>query len=200
MHRINLWEESQKIPLNNHTIETFASETLLLYLCMHGSKHVWERLEWIADIDRLIRISNSLNWKKVYTLARYVNGQTMLELGMFLSVEFFQTPLPEEIKKQIYHNQNITQLASDVLNTLDREKSIPDTEVQYNYRHFRFHLALNDTAIDKLYFIFKTLFTLKSGDVETVNLPNKLFFFYYLVRPFRLIGKYFKKIFGSDNH
>ena len=47
-----------------------APEDLLLALCIHGSKHLWERLAWIADIAGLIESQPSLNWNELVNRAR----------------------------------------------------------------------------------------------------------------------------------
>ncbi|NOQ32569.1 MAG: hypothetical protein GQ570_15825 [Helicobacteraceae bacterium] len=199
MKKIDLWENPGKVLMQNYELSTFKTETLLLYLCMHGSKHIWERIEWIVDIDKLIRISSKIDWKEVYRLSDIANGKTMLELGLNLSSVLFQTPLPDEIKKNNTKNKMISQLSSDVLTTLDKKEYFSDTELQKNYRHFRFHLSLRDTVGDKISYIGKTLFPLKSSDIEIINFPKGLLFLYYFLRPFRLLGKYFQKVF-TKNH
>jgi len=118
---------------------------------MHGSKHIWERIEWIVDVDKLIRTSNSIDWEEVYKLAHIANGKIMLELGLNLSSHLFQTPIPKEIKKKFNQNKVISKLSVDVLKTLDEKEYFSDTELQKNYRHFRFHFSLRNTLGDKRY-------------------------------------------------
>ena len=59
----SFFNQYQEVKINNQLFNTLNTESLLLYLCMHGSKHLWERLEWIVDIDRLIRKKPNINWK-----------------------------------------------------------------------------------------------------------------------------------------
>ena len=60
----DFWNETQEVKLNGHPIPTFSNENLLYYLCIHGSKHLWERIEWINDIDLLVQ-SNEIWTGKV---------------------------------------------------------------------------------------------------------------------------------------
>ena len=45
-----------------------ASEDLLIDLCAHGCKHLWQRLAWIGDIAALTR-SRRLAWDVVIARA-----------------------------------------------------------------------------------------------------------------------------------
>ncbi|PYT25415.1 MAG: hypothetical protein DMG57_25265 [Acidobacteria bacterium] len=49
-------------------IHTMASEDLLIDLCAHGCKHLWQRLAWIGDIAALTR-SRRLAWDVVIARA-----------------------------------------------------------------------------------------------------------------------------------
>ena len=40
----------QPVSLAGTVVETFSAEDLVLYLSMHGAKHLWRRLEWIASL------------------------------------------------------------------------------------------------------------------------------------------------------
>ena len=42
------------VTIAGRRILTFCPEDLLLYLCVHGSKHAWYSLHWLADITRLL--------------------------------------------------------------------------------------------------------------------------------------------------
>jgi hypothetical protein len=198
MKNLDLWNDTEKIYIQNQALSTFKTEILLLYLCMHGSKHIWERIEWIADIDKLIRAKEYINWNEVYKLAHRVDGVTMLKLGLLLSHQIFDTPLNEQIKNSLTSNKKNIYLYHNVLTLLNQEKNFQETELERNYKHLRFHLSLRDTMQSKFYFILKTLLPLKSSDVELINLPKSLFFIYYLLRPFRLMGKYIQKVFTKD--
>ena len=70
---------------------------LLAYLCLHGSKHAWERIEWICDIDRLVRSQTDLDWDKTLKIAKEMDTHITLYLGLALSHALFHTPLPENI-------------------------------------------------------------------------------------------------------
>jgi len=37
-------------------------EDELVLICIHGAKHFWERLMWIADVAALISRQTAINW------------------------------------------------------------------------------------------------------------------------------------------
>ena len=97
----SLWEKKENIRINNKDIPVLPTEQLLLYLCAHGSKHLFERLEWICDIDRTVRSSLNINWELLINEAEKLGVKRMLYLGLALSQQFFYLELPEMIKENI---------------------------------------------------------------------------------------------------
>ena len=59
-----LWERLESVSLADTSVLNLSPEDLLLYLCVHGCKHVWQRLAWITDIAELLR-HPQLEWRRV---------------------------------------------------------------------------------------------------------------------------------------
>jgi hypothetical protein len=55
-------------------VPTFAPEDLLIVLCFHGGRHMWERLAWLCDIAQLIR-TRPLDWDAVLTRAAHLSSR-----------------------------------------------------------------------------------------------------------------------------
>ncbi|MCA9471117.1 MAG: nucleotidyltransferase family protein [Nitrospira sp.] len=49
-------------------VRSLRAEELLLILCVHGSKHVWEELKWVCDVTELIR-AQQIGWMRLLQLA-----------------------------------------------------------------------------------------------------------------------------------
>jgi hypothetical protein len=187
----DVFTASEEIKINKISIPTLDTKILLLYLCNHGASHMWERLEWISDIDRLINSEEaSWNWNEIMELASTLQSKTTLLLGLGLSRELFNTNLPSNICTQLDSTQ-ISSLVTFILNTFSSDLLTKDhTSHEKNLKIFQFHLALQDSLSTKINFIFQTLLTYSSGDVMMVNLPRSLFFLYYPLRIVRIINKY----------
>jgi hypothetical protein len=75
-----------EIPLAEGWVPSLAVEDLLIILCIHGSKHLWEKTKWICDIAELMqRHQNTLNWNVVTEQATRFGCRKMLELGLHIA-------------------------------------------------------------------------------------------------------------------
>lgn len=80
-----LWHRSQKLELGGRHLTTFAPEDLLLYLCVHGSKHCWMRLGWVCDVAALLRAHPSMDWAQVLARSESQGSSRMLFVGLRLA-------------------------------------------------------------------------------------------------------------------
>lgn len=178
--------------LNGQNIKVFSNEVLFVYLCMHGSKHGWERIEWLVDIQRFLANYENLDWNKIYNLAKMLECTLMVSLGLYLCNKYFATdilttnfsiksPIIKKLELQTIHYWN--------------DSLVKQSEVERNYKKFIYHYVLNDTLYLKMKFVFNTSFSINNGDISTINLPKGLYFMYYFIKPIRLMSKYFSKIF-----
>ncbi len=188
-----LWKQHNYIDIQKSSIPIFSNESLLVYLCMHGSKHAWERIEWIADIHKLISSSKKLNWDKVLEIAIDSNSKTMFNLGLSLSYKLFSTKLPEHIIIDIQKNNRIQILQQKIFTFLKINiDSSAKNEYQRMYRDFIFYYQLNDNLSNKLSFLPRAIFTLTPEDITFVNFKKPNIFFYHIIRPIRIIIKSIK--------
>jgi hypothetical protein len=93
-----LVERRERVQIAGRQLLTFSLEDTILLLCVHGSKHFWERLGWIADIAALSRASRPLDWATVMERARTWGIRRMVLLGAGLAERLFRTPLPKEVE------------------------------------------------------------------------------------------------------
>jgi hypothetical protein len=190
--KINLFRDSNPIcVINQYGIKTLEPDANMIYLLLHGSKHMWERLEWIVDIDRLIRLrGDEIDWDRLCQLAREMEIEVMFYLGLAVVHDLFQTPLKDEIIEKIASMEKVTQAKEFIVkrileNTIHEQatKSVPFVNL--------FKMRLNkDSRLGVIRHYFATLFSLKDFDVYMVNIPNKLSFLYHFVRLYRMFRFY----------
>jgi len=183
--------EFQNVSINNFSIRTFPTELLLVYLCLHGSKHGWERISWICDIDRLLR-SSRIDWGKSIDIAEDSHSNSSFYLGLNLCSSLFQTPIPDSVIKRM-GKYDITELKALALTNLG-EKGAIRNEFQNNRKSFFYQSKLYDSKIDKIYFCLNTFFGTSTTDCQTLMLPEKLRFLYVFLRPFLLLYRYMKRV------
>ncbi len=182
-----LWAESETIEINRQSIKMLSFENHILYLCVHGAKHLFERLEWICDIDRAIRAKGDINWNHLILEANVLGVERMLFFGLHLSKLFFNLPLPREILERIDNDPEIERLTDKVI-TLNYSEQ----KGARSYSTFWLLWQMREKLSDRLRFAYRGLFAPKFDDFLFIQLPKPLLFLYPLIRPYRLITKYFR--------
>ncbi len=182
----DIWKSSYTYNLKNHQIKTLPPELLLPYLCAHGSKHRWERIEWLVDIDRLVRSDIGIDWNKIIYIAKQTHTMTQLLLGLSLANELFYTPIIEKVEDQ-FKEKKIISLKNEIFLFLNKG---------IKRRGYFFHLQLQDSFQDKCLFTWYSFVRPTPADIETISLPPYLSFIYYFIKFYRelmRLPKYFIK-------
>ena len=99
---IEAWfARATRVRLEGREIPAPALEDHLILVCVHGAKHFWERLLWIADVAALVaRGRAALRWELVTQSAKDAGAETMLHGGLLLAAQVLQARLPAEILAQ----------------------------------------------------------------------------------------------------
>ncbi|CAA0081905.1 Uncharacterised protein [BD1-7 clade bacterium] len=62
------YSRCRRMQVGKHSLSVMGLEDELIYLCMHGSKSCWARLQWLLDIQALI-LQGDLDWKIIESRA-----------------------------------------------------------------------------------------------------------------------------------
>ena len=98
---VHVWERLEPTPLPGTEVLGFAPEDLLLVLCVHGSKHCWERLGWLCDIVKLINRYPDIAWPQIQACANRLGCRRMLDLGLALAHTMGGAGVPEPVWQQV---------------------------------------------------------------------------------------------------
>jgi hypothetical protein len=190
--------QQRLIPVSSQShLLSLCPEDLLLYLCVHGAKSLWERLAWLCDIAELIRICPEMDWEHLLEIARTVEIERMLLLGLLLAQNVLSVTLPKSVLARIEADPEVEHLARQVYRqllsgnyaltkTLNSKKLIFQfrciecfsDQIHYCIRCFFYHgltplrRLIKPTCKDRLF----------------LPLPRPFYFLYYLLRPIRLFS------------
>lgn len=182
-----LYNSSKKLPIQNREITTLSEEDNLLYLTLHGSKHIFERYEWVYDLHQLIRNYPDLDLNKIYLKAKNKNIDVPFLLGIFMSHALFGTHIPRSL--QPHRTEHIQNLIDKTL--MYYEKGFVHwNESEKKRARFLFLSDLFQNKESKILWLIKSLFKTTPVDVITFNLPDAWAFLYPVMRPFRLLYKH----------
>lgn len=181
----SLWQRTIEIELLGQKVLMPCPEDLLLLLCVHGTKDLWERFEWIVGVAELIRVTPSLDWQRILQEARRTSSTRMLFLGLALSQDILAADLPKEIIEDIRADESVERLLQIVKERL----FIVDKPYGLGFR-VPFHLKARERLSDRVRYCARLALNTTHGDWDVLSLPPSLSFVYYFLRPFRLIKSY----------
>ena len=171
----------QQVSLAGTIVETFGAEDLVLYLAMHGAKHLWRRLEWIASLSESIRVE--LNWDLLVQRAERAHATRMLALGLRLVEKFSDLKMPvlTQIDADGAMQRMSEQVGAQLFNTFGAADS---TETNL------YNLRIMDRKRDALVSALRAVFVPTFPDWQALALPAPLYSLYYAFRPLRLSTVY----------
>jgi len=176
-----LWQDLITIDLNGTPVKTFSAEDLLFSLCVHGSRHLWERLGWICDVAELMK-RQPLNWTALLERAAISDTERMFLLGVQLAQRLLDAPVPPEVKQRCYADQRLMSLADNIIEHLfNGPTHVPATSREI----FKYNIGVRKTISARARYLLY-MFRPTDSDLESRSLPPSLSFAYYLTRPFRL--------------
>lgn len=171
-----LWQRRRLVSLGSQSVPTFSAEDTTLLLAIHGGKHLWQRLSWLADFAESQR--QDLNWHVLRQRARNARAERMLSLGLVLTNRIFDKPLPPESKAEIEQDATVGRISENVARTVfDDGNGGESDRVRWLTMVY-----LADTRWEGLR--CGARFALASGPREwqAVRLPDSLFSIYTLIR------------------
>ena len=190
-----LFDHPGTVTLAGRTVPHSRPEDLLLILCVHGCKHFWERLQWICDIARFLRIHRDLDWSRLLANAGNAGGRRMVDLGLKVAHDVLRQELPAAIRDQVMGDRVAAKLAAEVSARLfDSLKPL-----EANFGREIFYLGMRERLRDKVRYsihLMRNRWTPTAKDRALLPVPAPLSFLHYLVRPFRLVAQYGGTVLG----
>ena len=181
----SVWARAVAVRVGGGEVKTLAPEDLLVALCVHGTKHFWERLAWVCDVAELLNSNPGLDWQLALGLARASHVERMLLLGLRLASGLLGAALPEGLLRRARADAAAGRLSREVAwRMFDGEEFAPLGLV----RSVRFNLRARRRLLEKVRY-FRFILTPTDKDLAALRLPANLTFAYYLLRPLRLLRK-----------
>jgi len=186
------YKHKLNINISNNKIHTLSLETLLVYLCIHGAKHTWERVEWINDINLLIiKNHHILNWNRIYHSADKMDSITALLLSLSIIKKLFNTNIPPYLLKEI-NTSSIKSLTTKSLTFMQRQQDNRESYIE-QFKVVLFQSQLLKGKQKKFHYIINSYISITRNDYLHFHLPNSLHILYYIIKPFRIFSKIITK-------
>lgn len=183
----SLWRRALPCPLwpGGPAVPNLGAADTLQVLCMHGTKHAWERLSWICDIAELLAANPALPWEFALEQAEALGATRMTLLGLELAAGLLDARLPVAARQRIAADRGIAALARYVRGRLFQP---PANGLRATIRQSLFHLRVRNRPAQRLRYCMLAAAP-TPRDLRSTPLPASLYFLYYLTRPVRLLCK-----------
>jgi hypothetical protein len=172
-------------PVAGRTVRALGDEDLLLALCVHAAKHLWNRLGWLCDIAALLKRS-SIAWQQVAIEAKQLGIGRILAINLLLAQRLLGAQTPLELRDTLRSEaENATGICGEI------EKLMPEDETRSteSMAYIRWMLRLRGRVSDRARFLTRLAFTPSIGEWQWITLPGALFPLYRMVRMVRLAGR-----------
>ena len=177
----SLWRRSREIDFRGVPARALSPEDLLLALCVHGAKHVWERLGWVCDIAQLVNAQTAPDYQLVLERARRGGAERMLLLGLALARDLLGARLPADLCERLAARRDVRALAASVNQLIFGGAGTAEGMSGY----FSFQMRARERLREKMNYCRLALDP-TDKDLASASLPRPLSFAYYLLRPLRL--------------
>ena len=109
-----VFERRASITIDDRDVPALSLEDELVLICVHGAKHFWERLMWIADVAALISSGQPPDWERAMAAAREVGAERILRLGLRLASDVLGAELPAQVEANVRSDHAVSKLAAQI--------------------------------------------------------------------------------------
>lgn len=182
----SLWSRLTRTSFCGRDVFSMSPEDSLLVLCIHGSKHCWERLAWVCDVAELIRTNPRLDWNAIVLRSEALKLEKAVLLGLHLANQLVEARLPDSVSANIRQDPGVRLLSLLIRKRLFARVNRPMGLVE---RTLLFGMTRERLAnkLPHLAYSFRRFFTPNEHDTTLLLLPRGIRFLYYPLRFLRLM-------------
>ena len=179
------------LPVGGQAMPLMHDVDLLAVLAMHGARHLYERLEWLAGVTRLL-----VAWRgdadRLVAHAQSLRARRMLLVSVHMAQRVLGLPLGDDWQRVLATDPAASVLGATMTADLEayalRGTPFPDgAALQRRYAR------LVDGRLDRVKLYVRAALDPTARDHEAVALPDTLVPLHRVIRPARLAGTYFAR-------
>ena len=182
----SLWTRLEPVTVAGRTLYTLPANELLLYLCAHGAKHQWQRLQWVCDIAEYCQ-ARDWPWTEILNRSASFGVRRLTLVAFSVAEKLLAFVPPPEIQCQIASDSVAQSLAEHCCAQLVLQ---PDNRRPISQH--RFFCAVKERLRDKARYLLGRIWAnaiWSDKDIAVLKVPEHLRFLYYLVKPARILGQ-----------
>ncbi len=174
-----------QISLGSGTTVSFSPEDTLILLAVHGTKHFWQRLLWIADIAELVQAPGGMDWQLLFARAEEMGVGRMVRLALYVANNLLEAPLPDDVSRRVAADPGATRLGRGICEGFSLLPTDPLV-----FRRFLFRIASRDSFWQGLRHALQLATSPTEPDRKDLPLPGKFSSMHRWLRPILLAKRY----------
>ncbi len=175
--------------LDGQEIPALCIEDEFILNSIHGAKHFWERLMWVADIAAIVARHPGINWQRTTQFAEDVGAARMLHVALQLAESLLHVPIPEPMKDAVARDAAVQQLCRQVIRWLPSAGYAPP---QLRERAI-FRMRMRGGRLAGALYLLRLSFSPTEEDWTEGEEAKSSGLWEALQRPLRLLKKYGSK-------
>jgi hypothetical protein len=187
-----VWKTALPRSIMGRKILTLAPRHELLYLCLHGAKHGWSRLCWIADVAQFVE-KVPFEWASLIEEARRLDLELAAAHALLLARSLLNVTLPPAAAQWAEGVKQAPETAEWARRRLFAGGDFFSGAVES--ASFLFRFAAGPRA--RIRIIEGIFLRPTEAEWKLVRLPPNLYWLYYAVRPARLAVKFARAALGG---
>lgn len=175
--------------LDGQQIPALCFEDEFVLNSIHGAKHFWERLMWVADIAAIVFRYPEIDWARMRQYASDVGASRMLHVALQLADSLLQVPVPAAMKEEVTDDAQALQLCKQVVRWLPSAGYAPP---DLRERAF-FRMRMRGGRVAGAAYLLRLSFSPTEEDWSEGAEEKRSGFWDAMQRPLRLLKKYGSK-------
>jgi hypothetical protein len=152
----------------------------ILLQVMHGTRHQWERLEWLVALVQLLTRADA-DESSLIERASHNESARALQVALRLARDLLGMPLSLQLGA-LADEPGTAARAAQIVRALEGGAASPEDP-------YRLNMQMMDRTGDRVRYIALSVFSPTMREWELVRLPGRLAFLYYPIRIARVLAR-----------
>ncbi len=174
------------LDLDGNRVPALPAEDEFVLICIHGAKHFWERLLWVADVAAMATGGTKLDWKIVQESARSVGATRMVHVALELVHELLRTEIPADIRGAVEKDRAVVAICRRIQKWLPYGGYAPPGLPQ----RALFRMGMRGGGVAGVSYLLRLSLSPTEEDWVEGAETRRSWVWDAMLRPFRLIKKY----------
>jgi Uncharacterised nucleotidyltransferase len=187
---------AKQVRVAGHMLPLIAADDLLVALSMHAARHLYERLEWVSGVTRLL-VAAPMGPASLMARAHTLRARRMLAVSVHVAARLLDFPLDDAWRRALAADPAAESLAERMVHDLE-DHELHDVPWLDGAALVRLYGELVDTRRDRMRLFVHAALDPTMKDQDAVALPDVLAPLHRVIRPARLAVRSMNRALGGQ--